>query len=202
MSKIALVSPYSWTYPGGVMRHIEALAEQFAAGGHEVRILAPHDPVDRFAAVLHRGALPQERPLPDHLVTLGRTFGFPANGAVSNLAMTPHAVSTLRRELRTGGYDVVHVHEPVAPIVGWDVVASARQPVVGTFHCYSDNVLTNNVANLMGARRRLNMLSARIAVSEAAAWTGRRFFGGRYRVIPNGVTVPEARPGTSTRPRR
>src|SRR5205823_8133544 len=36
----------------------------------------------------------------------------------------------------------------------------------------------------MGARRRLNRLRARIAVSEAAAWTGRRFFGGRYRVIP------------------
>ena len=43
----------------------------------------------------------------------------------------------------------------------------------------------------MGARRKLNRLSARIAVSEAAAWTGRRFYGGRYRVIPNGVALPE-----------
>ena len=25
--RIALVSPYSWSYPGGVTRHIEALAE-------------------------------------------------------------------------------------------------------------------------------------------------------------------------------
>ncbi|MDX6698044.1 MAG: phosphatidyl-myo-inositol alpha-mannosyltransferase [Solirubrobacteraceae bacterium] len=194
MSKIALVSPYSWTYPGGVMRHIEALADEFMASGHDVRILAPLDPPDRLAALLHRGAEPQRRPLPDHLVPLGRTFGFPANGAVSNLAMTPHAVTTMRRELRTGGYDVVHVHEPVAPVVGWDLLASTRPPVVGTFHCYSDNVLTNGVANLLGARRRLNMLSARIAVSEAAAWTGQRFFGGRYRVIPNGVAVPDARP--------
>ena len=30
----------------------------------------------------------------------------------------------------------------------------------------------------------------RIAVSEAAAWTGRRFYGGEYRVIPNGVELP------------
>ncbi|HVE67809.1 MAG TPA: lysylphosphatidylglycerol synthase domain-containing protein [Solirubrobacteraceae bacterium] len=194
MSKIALVSPYSWTYPGGVMRHIEALADQFVDRGHDVRILAPYDPDDRFGALLHRGAEPQARPAPDHLVSLGRTFGFPANGAVSNLAMTPQAVTTMRRELRSGGYDVVHVHEPVAPIVGWDLVASTRAPVVGTFHCYSENALTNNVANVLGARRRLNMLSARIAVSQAAAWTGRRFFGGHYRVIPNGVTVPEARP--------
>jgi phosphatidylinositol alpha-mannosyltransferase len=44
----------------------------------------------------------------------------------------------------------------------------------------------------MGARRVLNRLHVRIAVSEAAAWTGRRFFGGHYRVIPNGVHVDHA----------
>ena len=32
----------------------------------------------------------------------------------------------------------------------------------------------------------------RIAVSEAAAWTAKRFFGGHYRVIPNGVHVDPA----------
>ena len=195
MSKIALVSPYSWTYPGGVMRHIEALADQFMAAGHDVRVLAPYDPPDRRASLLHRGAEPQPRPAPEHLVPLGRTIGVPANGAVSNLAAAPSALIAMRRELRGGGYDVVHVHEPVTPLLGWDVVASSPVPVVGTFHCYSENAVSNNAANLLGARRRLNMLRARIAVSEAAAWTGRRFFGGRYEVIPNGVHVPAARPG-------
>ena len=42
----------------------------------------------------------------------------------------------------------------------------------------------------MGARRKLNHLAVRIAVSDAAAWTGRRFYGGAYRVIPNGVAIP------------
>ncbi len=194
MSKIALLSPYSWTYPGGVTRHIEALAEEFLAGGHDVRVLAPYDPDDRLAAVLHRGARPQARPAPDYLVPLGRTVGYAFNGAVSNLVGTPHAVATMRRELRAGGYDVAHVHEPVAPVVGWDALASAPVPLVGTFHCFSESVITNNAANLLGARRRLNMLSGRIAVSEAAAWTGRRFYGGHYRVIPNGVAVPDTRP--------
>jgi phosphatidylinositol alpha-mannosyltransferase len=194
MSKIALLSPYSWTYPGGVTRHIEALAEEFLAGGHDVRVLAPYDPDDRLAAAMHRGARPQARPAPDYLVPLGRTVGYAFNGAVSNLVGTPHAVATMRRELRAGGYDVAHVHEPVAPVLGWDVLASAPVPLVGTFHCFSENVITNNAANLLGARRRLNMLRGRIAVSEAAAWTGRRFYGGRYRIIPNGVAVPDGRP--------
>ena len=51
--RIALVSPYSWSYPGGVTRHIEALAEQFMADGHHVRVLSPYDPPDRLAYLWH-----------------------------------------------------------------------------------------------------------------------------------------------------
>src|SRR3954451_18555953 len=178
------------------MRHIEALADRFLEEGHHVRVFAPHDPPDRLSARLHKGAWPQERALPAHVVPLWRTIGFPVNGAVSNTAHTPSAFSKLRRELKAGNFDVVHVHEPVAPVVGWDVLMSSDLPLVGTFHCYSDNRVSNNIANLFGARRRLNKLHVRIAVSEAAAWTGRRFYGGHYRVIPNGVDVPDEPPVT------
>ncbi|MCW3012727.1 MAG: Phosphatidylinositol alpha-mannosyltransferase [Solirubrobacterales bacterium] len=170
-------------------RHIEALAGQFLRDGHEVRVLAPFDPPDRRAARTHRGHAPEPREAPDYLRSLGRTIGFPANGAVSNCAPPAAALSELRRALQEERYDVVHVHEPVAPVVGWDVLATSPAPLVGTFHCYSDSRLSNNVAVFLGARRRLNHLKARIAVSEAAAWTGRRFYGGQYRIIPNGVEV-------------
>jgi len=189
--RVALVSPYSWTYPGGVTRHIEALAEGFLAEGHDVRVLAPYDPDDRLSALLHRGAAPQRRPLPDYVLPLGRTVGFPANGAVSNLSARAAGLDRMRSELRHGGYDVVHVHEPVAPVLAWDACVSTRVPLVGTFHAYSTNRVTNNVANLLGARRLFNHLHVRIAVSEAAAWTAQRFFGGRYRIIPNGVAIPD-----------
>jgi phosphatidylinositol alpha-mannosyltransferase len=193
--RIGLVSPYSWTYPGGVTRHIEALAEEFGRLGHHVRVLAPYDPHDRLSARLHRGAWPQERPVSDLLVPLGRTVGLPMNGAVSNLALTPHAVTTLRRELAAGGFDVVHVHEPVAPVVGYDALDFRGAPLVGTFHAFSENPISNGLGNVLaGCRRKLNHLHVRIAVSEAAAWTGRRFYGGRYRIIPNGVTLPAAPP--------
>jgi phosphatidyl-myo-inositol alpha-mannosyltransferase len=201
MMRIALVSPYSWTYPGGVTRHIEALAERFIEEGHHVRVLAPYDPVDLPSRVLHRGATPQPLPAPDYLVPLGRTVGFKANGAVSNLSVTPYSVATAQTELRSGGYDVVHIHEPVAPLGGWITTQRTGLPMVGTFHSFSESRVPNGLANLMGARRVLNRLHVRIAVSEAAAWTGRRFFGGHYQVIPNGVHVdPEvlARAGHKT----
>ncbi len=188
--RIALVSPYSWTYPGGVTRHIESLARELIARGHDVDVLAPYDPCDRLSARLHRGHWPEDQPMPDFLVPLGRTVGFPANGAVSNLAATPTNIVRARRALAAGGYDVVHLHEPVAPVIGWDTLCSSDLPLVGTFHCYSDNGVSNGIASLIGARRRLNHLKVRIAVSEAAAWTGRRYYGGRYRIIPNGVDLP------------
>jgi phosphatidylinositol alpha-mannosyltransferase len=199
--RIALVSPYSWTYPGGVTRHIEALAGQFIDSGHDVRVFAPYDPPDRLSARLHRGARPEARELPEWVVPLGRTIGIKANGAVSNLAPFPDAIIKLRRELRAGRFDVIHVHEPHAPVVGYDALDFTSAPLVGTFHCYSENALSNGLGNVIaGSKRKLNRLHMRIAVSEAAAWTGRRFYGGTYRVIPNGVDVPAELPAADRAP--
>ncbi|MBN1528923.1 MAG: flippase-like domain-containing protein [Thermoleophilaceae bacterium] len=193
--RIALVSPYSYTYPGGVGRHVEALAEELIRQGHEARLLTPYDPDDRLARISHRGAAPERRPLPDYGISLGRTVGLPMNGAVSNLAVTARSMSLLSHELRNGGYDLVHVHEPNVPVVSWVAVERSPVPTVGTFHTYSTNRPVNTIAaNVCGARRLYRKLSARIAVSEAAAWTARRFYGGRYSIVPNGVDLAAARP--------
>jgi phosphatidyl-myo-inositol alpha-mannosyltransferase len=180
-----------------VNRHVEALAEEFLGRGHDVRVLAPFDPPGRVSRALHRAA-PETREIPDYLVPLGRTVGFGANGAVSNLASFPAGgYAAPRRAVRAGDFDVIHVHEPLAPLVGWNATLGAdfETPVVGTFHAYSTKPMPNYIANAVGARRLLNRLSARIAVSEAAAWTGRRWFGGEYTIGPNGVDVDAAPAG-------
>jgi len=193
--RVALVSPYSYTYPGGVGRHVEALAQELMELGHDVRLLVPYDPDDRIARVTHRGARPQPRPLPDHVVPMGRTLGLPMNGAVSNLATFPKSVGLLGRQLRHGGYDIVHVHVPNAPYLSWYATEASKAPVVATFHTYSTAGLVNRfAASFIGARRLYAKLSARIAVSEAAQWTAQRYYGGRYRIVPNGVDLSAARP--------
>ena len=172
--RVALVSPYSWTYPGGVTRHIEALAAELRRRGPRgPRAFAPFDREGRAAALRHRGAPPQVREAPDWLVPLGGTIGWPLNGAVSNLARTrPPRSPTLRRELRAFAPDVVHLHEPVAPVIGWDALTSTDAPLVGTFHCYSESVPPHLVAALLGARRKLNQLDA-----AARGLRGRRLDG-------------------------
>jgi phosphatidylinositol alpha-mannosyltransferase len=129
------------------------------------------------------------------MIPLGRTVGLPANGAVSNLSAFPESVATLGKELRNGGYDIVHVHEPNAPFVSWFAAEAARQPTVATFHTYSTSWLGGTILrNVGGARRLYSKLSARIAVSEAAEWTARRYYGGLYSIVPNGVDLSAARP--------
>jgi phosphatidylinositol alpha-mannosyltransferase len=160
-----------------------------------VRILAPWDPADRITRLVHR-AEPPETPMPENLVSLGRSFALSGNGSISNLAWSPAGMVKLRSALGAEPFDIVHVQEPIAPWIGPDACSWRGAPVVGTFHAYSTNPITNNLGNIAGVRRKLNQLHARIAVSEAAAWTGRRFFGGEYTVIPNGVdlTAPPTGP--------
>jgi phosphatidylinositol alpha-mannosyltransferase len=186
--RVAVVSPYSWSYPGGVNRHVEALSAELGERGHDVRLMAPFDPPDRFTRLIHKGP-PQVTELPENVVNLGRTIGFGSNGAVSNLSASPAGVAALRRGLRDFEPDVVHIHEPNAGVIPWDACSYTGSPVVGTFHAYSTVGWPNHIASLLGARRKFNQLQARIAVSEAARWTGRRWYGGEYTVIPNGVDL-------------
>ena len=195
--RIAIVSPYSWSYPGGVNRHVEALGEELLVRRHDVRVIAPWDPPDRLTRLLHKGP-PEERERPEYLRTAGRTYGFGANGSVSNNSPFPEGVTALRRELRSFEPDVVHVHEPTAGLVGWDACSWRDAPVVGTFHAYSTKAAPNGLATVCGARRKFNQLSARIAVSQAAEWTGRRWYGGEYTIVPNGVDLDGPPSGPKT----
>ena len=151
--RVALVSPYSWTYPGGVTRHIEALAAELLGTGHEFASSPPSTaiparPPSRTVARARRRA---RRPT-GWSRSAARSAGRPTARSPTS-SYGPHAVSTMRRELRAFAPDVVHLHEPVTPVVGWDALSSTDAPLVGTFHCYSESRLPHAIAGMMGARR-------------------------------------------------
>src|SRR3954453_18027072 len=126
--RVALVSPYSWTYPGGVTRHIEALAAALDGAGHEIRVLAPFDEDRRRTAVMHRGARPQARDVPEWLIPLGGTIGGETNGAASNLAAHPAAISALPPGTKAGAFLLPHSPDPLTPVLSWDALTSADAP--------------------------------------------------------------------------
>ena len=177
------------------MRHVEGLRAELAAQGHDVHVFAPEDLPGLRSRLAHRGAEPQLRGVPEWLTTVGGTVAIPANGAHSNLVVTPSGTAALRRELRRHRFDVLHIHEPVAPTLGWDSCSSASATArVGTFHSFNERSSSNAFARMCGGRARLNRLHARIAVSKAAEWTAKRYYGGRYVIVPNGTEVPPERP--------
>ena len=66
-------------------------------------------------------------------------------------------------------------------------------PAVATLHTYTKNWISSQLAaTVLGARRLYNKAHVKIAVSEASRWTQERFYGGHYRIIPNGVDTTAA----------
>lgn len=172
--RVGLVCPYAWEVPGGVQAHVRDLAEALLALGHEVSVLTPadEDAVD----------------LPPYVVSGGRAVSVPFNGSVARVAFGPVARSRVRRWVREGGFDVLHVHEPAVPSLSALALFCATGPIVATFHMSTPR--SRAMAAVHGiAQPALEKLSARIAVSEPARQTLVEHFGGDPVLIPNGVAL-------------
>jgi phosphatidylinositol alpha-mannosyltransferase len=175
--RVGLVCPYAWDVPGGVQAHVRDLAEALLALGHEVSVLAPAEEPE-----------PGEPPLPPYVVPAGRALPVPYNGSVARLSFGPLSAARVRRWLRDGRFDVLHVHEPTAPSLGLLAVALSDGPVVATVH--TATARSRALATMGSALQpALEKLTARIAVSAAARRVVVEHLGGDAVLIPNGVSV-------------
>lgn len=184
LMKIGLVSPYDWSYPGGVRDHVWHLASEFIAQGHDVRILAP--------------ASGPKRKIPEkHVYKIGWTTPIPANGSIARVAaFDPALTLRVRRILQREKFDILHVHEPLVPGLSLAALRCSQTVTVGTFHTASDVSLTSTFnlayASLVPFLRPLwRRLDGRITVSNAAYAFITHYFPDDYRIIPNGVTLDQ-----------
>ncbi len=171
--KIGLVCPYTWDVPGGVQEHIRGLAEALIDLGHQVSVISPAD---------------DDTPLPGYVVPAGRAVPVPYNGSVARLAFGFLSASRVRRWLKDGGFDVLHVHEPAAPSLSLLACWVADGPIVATVHTAIPRSRAMHAAGPI-LQSALEKISGRIAVSEAARTTLVEHFGGDAVLIPNGVPV-------------
>lgn len=172
--RIALVCPYDWAKHGGVREHVAHLADYLAAQ-HEVGVFAPSSSPKTAG----------ER----WFTAVGRPLPVPYNQSVAPVALSPLAGRKVLRALRDYQPDVVHIHEPLSPIVSATAAAFGPRPVVGTFHAWSSTYRMYRLAGLAG-RRIVRRLDARIAVSPSAQQYAARALRmplGSFRVLPNGV---------------
>ena len=170
--RVGIVCPYSWDVPGGVQEHTRDLAEALIDLGLQVSVLAPAD---------------DDAALPDYVVPAGRAVAVPYNGSVARLAFGPLSANRVRRWIKDGNFDVLHVHEPAAPSLSLLACWVADGPIVATVHGATTRSRAMHVAEPV-LRSALEKINGHIAVSEAARTTLVSHLGGDAVLIPNGVT--------------
>jgi phosphatidylinositol alpha-mannosyltransferase len=171
--KIGLVSAYDFAHPGGVVDHITALARHFRRLGHEVRIIAPWSG--------------DVAPLDPQIYRLGMVVPVPANGSVARITLSPTAARRVKRILRAEQFDVIHIHEPLLPILPLTVLLYSASVNVGTFHSFRRQ---SNLAYFYGKpilKYFFRRLHGRIAVSQPALEFVSHYFDADYEIIPNGI---------------
>ena len=100
----------------------------------------------------------------------------------------------IKQGLERERFDVVHMHEPMTPIICTAALAWARCPIVATFHASGGLGWLHAGRPVWGFL--MDRIDHRIAVSERGARVGRALVPGEYEVIPNGVLIPpDAEPG-------
>ncbi|MFO0585626.1 MAG: glycosyltransferase family 4 protein [Anaeromyxobacter sp.] len=170
--RVCIVTPYDLSRDGGVNRHAWSLAAALRTLDHEAEVLGP-----------------ASGPVPEGCIGLPGVVPVPANGSVARVGLLVSARRT-RQVLEAGGFDLIHIHEPIVPGPGRFAL---RQPVpiVATFHANDDRELPLQTVlrRVISASGRLNRIDVGIAVSRAAKRFSRALYRGRTAVIPNGVDL-------------
>ncbi|MFC5382475.1 glycosyltransferase family 4 protein [Aquipuribacter nitratireducens] len=199
--RVALVCPYDLDAVGGVREQVLGLADALTARGHVVEVVGPRSarPGTGPGDLVGHRAGQRVRPV-------GRAVGVPTNGSTARLGLGPGARSEAAARVAGGGFDVVHVHEPIPPGIGHSVLRRlaqdraaagphARRPpaVVATVHVAMSphpagrsRALRTAARHVRGVLRGVDLLSA---VSDHARRTVVDHLGRDALVLPNGVDV-------------
>jgi phosphatidylinositol alpha-mannosyltransferase len=180
--KIALVSPYDFAYPGGVVNHISCLEQQFTRMGHEVKIIAPaskavHTQDERF-------------------IRIGTPRPIPVSGSIARVTVSVRLESQIKEVFEREKFDICHLHEPLMPTVCTTTLRLKLAPTVGTFHASGARPWYTWCSPLgkWYLDRWFRKLDGRIAVSIPALKYVSSYFPADYTVIPNGVDTEHFNP--------
>ncbi len=173
--RIGIVCPYSLTVPGGVQAQVLGLARELRRRGHEARVLGPCD-----------GPPPEPFVMP-----LGDSLPLSANGSIAPLAPDPSAALRTLRVLADERFDVLHLHEPLAPGPTSTALMVHSAPTVGTFHAAGTSASYRILAPALS--RLIRRIDHKVVVSKDALELVRSHLGGEYEVLFNGVELEAIR---------
>ncbi|MFC1902100.1 glycosyltransferase family 4 protein [Chloroflexota bacterium] len=180
--KIALVSPYDFAYPGGVVNHISCLEQQFTRMGHDVKIIAP------ASKAMHT--------LGDRFIRIGTPRPIPVSGSIARVTVSIRLESQIKEVFDREKFDICHLHEPLMPTLCTTTLRLKLSPMVGTFHAAGAKpwyTMCTPVGKWY-LDRWFRKLDGRIAVSKTALGYVNSFFPADYTIIPNGIDTEHFNP--------
>ena len=160
---------------GGVPEHVSHLRNEFQRLGHSVTVMAPRG---------QKGGLE----VSDGHYGIGRTITIPGNGSRMRLTFDVTLYADVKAIMKREKFDVVHLHEPLMPVLPYMVLLNSSAVNVGTFHAYSGSMPWYSALKPYMSFV-LSRLDGRIAVSPPARDFVNRYFEGSYEVVPNGIDV-------------
>jgi phosphatidylinositol alpha-mannosyltransferase len=171
--RVGMVCPYSFDVPGGVQNHVLGLARYLRQAGHRPYVLAP-------------GELGHSAGDLEDFASVGTALPVPYNGSVARVNFGPLSAARVRRWLRNGRFDLIHIHEPITPSISLLALWAAERPVVATFHTATPRSRSMRLAGGV-LRAAIEKIDAGIAVSESARNVVVQHLGRDAVVIPNGI---------------
>jgi phosphatidylinositol alpha-mannosyltransferase len=182
--KIALVSPYDFAYPGGVVNHIMSLGNHLAQMDHEVKFIAPaSSPITTLG---------------DRFIHIGKPRAIPVSGSVARVTISPRLSTRITEMLEKEKFDIIHLHEPLMPMLCTTVLRMSRTANVGTFHAFDGKGY--NIAKPFGPilfKRWFSKLDVHVAVSKPAGEFVNKYFPADYNIIPNGIDTRHFSPNVA-----
>lgn len=180
--KIALVSPYDFSSPGGVVSHISCLEQQFTRLGHDVKIIAPAS-----KAIYTLG---------NRFIRIGTPRPIPVSGSIARITLSLWLDHKIEEVFDREKFDICHLHEPLMPMLCTSVLRIKKAPMVGTFHASGGKPWYTMFTPLgkLYLNRWFSKLNGRIVVSPVAHEYINKFFPAEYQTIPNGVDTKHFNP--------
>lgn len=188
--KIAQVTEFYAPWAGGISEHVANLSRELRRRGHDVRILT----ADHSVA---RGGAPVDPVLERWTYRLGPNVRFPYNGGLASITYRPGLPRALDRLFERESFDIVHIHNPMTPVL--PLLALDRSPAlnVGTFHSYHPTERMLRWWRWVLAPRQ-ELLQLGLAVSPAARDAFACHFDRTYEIVPNGIDLERFAPNGHT----
>jgi len=182
--RIAQVTEFYAPWAGGISEHVVHLSRELRAMGHEVRILT---------SSFRRPGAPVDPELERFTYRMGASVRFPYNGGMASVTYAAGLPAKLDRLLARESFDIVHIHNPMTPVL--PLLALDRSPAinVGTFHSYHPTERMLKMWHWV-LRDRMPRLHLRIAVSPTAHTAFAHYFGQPFEIVPNGIDLQRFAP--------